>query len=61
MYSVFVCFHFMNALLTKEVDQTTELLIRIEQPNNFHLPSGNSEWLEYMTVVYVQSTKWFER
>ena len=27
---------------------------RIEQPNYSHLPSGNSEWLEYMTVVYVQ-------
>ena len=27
---------------------------RIEQPNYSHLPPGNSEWLEYMTVVYVQ-------
>ena len=30
-------------------------MIRIEEPNYFHLPSGNSEWSGYMTFVYVQS------
>ena len=30
-------------------------MIRIEEPNYFHLPSDNSEWLGYMTFVYVQS------
>ena len=30
---------------------------RVTEPNYFHLPSDNSEWLGFMTVVYVQSYK----